>query len=141
MKKFKFLALILAAVFAVTTFASCSDDDDDDGDPSAVTTWVCELNEEGESETDTVYFYDDGSFKMDVKISFGGENMDFTAGVGTYTGDSTKAGTVKVHVTQRVDDDDESEDLKLKPVSEDYDFVISADGKTATFDGDTYTKK
>lgn len=32
MKKFKFLALILAAVFAVTTFASCSGDDDSDND-------------------------------------------------------------------------------------------------------------
>lgn len=32
MKKFKFLALILAAVFAVTTFASCSDDDDSGND-------------------------------------------------------------------------------------------------------------
>ncbi len=78
MKKLLKISAFLAAMMLVLTFVACSSDDDDE--PSVVTTWTSE-------ETMTLRFFDDNSFEV---------TMD---GQGTYTGDTTKDGTIKATIT------------------------------------------
>lgn len=152
MKAIKKLALVLAALATVFAFASCSDDDDDDDGLSTVTTWAytSTYTDEGVSATDTntIYFYEDSTFKIVNSGKYGSESYSYTVATGTYTGDTTKAGaTITVNATKiakfMIDEDSESEEL-VDNTSSSYKNVsitISSDGKTFEFDGDTYTKQ
>ena len=101
MRKFAKISAVLAAMVLALAFVGCKDDDDDDDDPSVVTTWYCtEEDESGSSETMTLYFYDDNTFKM----IFSDGEITATAATGTYTGDTTKDGTIKLTATKMIDD-------------------------------------
>lgn len=152
MKAIKKLALVLAALATVFAFASCSDDDDDDDGPSAVTTWLHQDSgvEEGVAwkESDTVYFYGDGTFKIYSTGSEGSESFEATFATGTYTGDTTKAGaTITLNATKIaqcfVDDNSESTELvdNTYGILKNEKITISSDGKSFKLDGDTYTKQ
>ena len=140
MRKFAKISAVLAAMVLALAFVGCKDDDDDDDDPSVVTTWYCteEDDEDGSVITETVYFYDDSTFKV-VESS---EGVNVTAATGTYTGDTTKDGNVVMTIKKVVKDMlDESESLDLVDVPAEYasKFVYKAtiNGNTmSSIDGD-----
>ena len=140
MRKFAKISAVLAAMVLALAFVGCKDDDDDDDDPSVVTTWYCteEDDEDGSVITETVYFYDDSTFKV-VESS---EGVNVTAATGTYTGDTTKDGNVVMTIKKVVKGMlDESESLDLVDVPAEYasKFVYKAtiNGNTmSTTDGD-----
>lgn len=78
-KKYLFLLAALAAVFG---FVACSDDDDDDG-PATVAVYEDSYTENGVQYTETITFFDDGTFKNVGTI--GGKSYTFATG--TYKGD------------------------------------------------------
>ena len=99
MRKFAKISAVLAAMVLALAFVGCKDDDDD---PSVVTTWYCtEKDEDGSSATMTLYFYDDNTFKM----IFSEGSITATGSTGTYTGDTTKDGKIKLTATKIMDDD------------------------------------
>ena len=140
MRKFAKISAVLAAMVLALAFVGCKDDDDDDDDPSVVTTWYCteEDDEDGSVITETVYFYDDSTFKV-VESS---EGVNVTAATGTYTGDTTKDGNVVMTIKKVVKGMlDESESLDLVDVPAEYasKFVYKAtiNGNTmSSIDGD-----
>lgn len=155
MKAIKKLALVLAALATVFAFASCSDDDDDDDDgPSAVTTWAKteKGTDEGTSYTDTntIYFYEDGTFKIVNSGNYGNEySYSDTVASGTYTGDTTKASaTITVTATKiakyMISDNEEESTELVDNTSDNYKNLkatTSSDGKTLSLNYETYTKK
>ena len=82
MRKFAKISAVLAAMVLALAFVGCKDDDDDD--PSVVTAWYSAKD----GATETVYFYDDNTFKA-VESS---EGVNVTFATGSYTGDTTKDG-------------------------------------------------
>ena len=134
MRKFAKISAVLAAMVLALAFVGCKDDDDDDDDPSVVTTWYCteEETEDGISETMTLYFYDDNTFKM----IFSDGSITVTYSTGTYTGDTTKDETIKLTATKIIDDDN-----NLVDCNETTEGIIS--GNKMTFeeedDGETVT--
>ena len=96
MRKFAKISAVLAAMVLAIAFVGCKDDDDDDDDPSVVTTWYTqEVDEDDDSVmTETIYFYDDSTFK--VVDSSEGVNINFATG--TYTGDTTKDGNIVITI-------------------------------------------
>lgn len=155
MKAIKKLALVLAALATVFAFASCSDDDDDDDDgPAVVTTWAKTESgtDEGTSYNDTVtiYFYEDGTFKIVNSGNYGNEySYSDTEATGTYTGDTTQASaTIEAKVTKiakyMISDKEEESTELVENTSDDYKNLkakISSDGKTLTLNYETYTKQ
>ena len=136
MRKFAKISAVLAAMVLALAFVGCKDDDDDDDDPSVVTTWYCtETDEEdGSVVTETLYFYDDSTFKMVMSS----EGVNVTAATGTFTGDTTKDGknivmTIKKIVKGALED---SESMELVDVPAEYasKLVIKA-----TINGNTLT--
>ena len=131
MRKFAKISAVLAAMVLALAFVGCKDDDDD---PSVVTTWYCteEETEDGISETMTLYFYDDNTFKM----IFSDGSITVTYSTGTYTGDTTKDETIKLTATKIIDDDN-----NLVDCNETTEGIIS--GNKMTFeeedDGETVT--
>ena len=101
MRKFAKISAVLAAMVLALAFVGCKDDDDDDDDPSVVTTWAYTMEDEDGSATSTLYFYDDNTFK----IIFSEGAITVTGATGTYTGDTTKDGKVKLTATKEMDDD------------------------------------
>ncbi|MDY2617158.1 MAG: hypothetical protein SOV76_11490 [Treponema succinifaciens] len=83
MRKFAKISAVLAAMVLALAFVGCKDDDDDN-DQSVVTTWCTESN------SSKFYFYDDGSVKFE---------LDVETYSGSYSGDTTKDGTIKVFAT------------------------------------------
>ncbi len=138
MKKFAKISAVLAAMVLALAFVGCKDDDDDDDDPSVVTTWAYTIEDEGESATSTLYFYDDNTFKM----TYSEGAITVTGTTGTYTGDTTKDGKIKLTATKIMDDDG-----NLVDCNETLEGIIS--GNKITFEeedeGETvttiYTKK
>ncbi len=121
MRKFAKISAVLAAMVLALAFVGCKDDDDDDDDdPSVVTTWYTqEVDDDDESVvmTETVYFYDDSTFK--VVESSDGVNINFAAG--TYSGDTTKDGNVVITIKKVVKAMfDDSESLELVDVPAEY---------------------
>ena len=128
MRKFAKISAVLAAMVLALAFVGCKDDDDDDDDPSVVTTWYCteEDEDDGSVVTETLYFYDDSTFKMVMSS----EGVNVTAATGTFTGDTTKDGknivmTIKKIVKGALED---SESMELVDVPAEYasKFVIKA---------------
>ncbi len=118
MRKFAKISAVLAAMVLALAFVGCSDDDDDD-DPSVVTTWYCTEKDEddGSVVTETVYFYDDSTFKV-VESS---EGLNITLATGTYTGDTTKEGNVVITIKKVVKGMlEDSESLELVAVPSEY---------------------
>ncbi|WP_296690050.1 hypothetical protein, partial [Treponema sp. UBA6852] len=115
-------------------FVGCKDDDDDDDeDPSVVTTWYCTEEDDGSVVTETLYFYDDSTFK-DVNSS---EGINITVATGTYTGDTTKDGNVVITIKKIVKGAlEDSESMELVDVPSEYasKLVIKA-----TINGNTLT--
>ena len=85
MKSIKKLLFVMAALAAVFGFVACSDDDDDG--PSKVAVFEDSYTVEGAKCTETITFYDDGTFKNVITIEGVGSG---TAATGTYKGDVTK---------------------------------------------------
>ena len=135
MRKFAKISAVLAAMVLALTFVGCKNDDDDDDDPSVVTTWYCtqEDEDDGSVVTETLYFYDDSTFK-DVNSS---EGIDITVAIGTYTGDTTKDGNVVITIKKIVKGAlEDSESMELVDVPAEYasKLVIKA-----TINGNTLT--
>ncbi|HAZ96056.1 MAG TPA: hypothetical protein DCW73_02145, partial [Treponema sp.] len=128
---------VLAAMVLALAFVGCKDDDDDD-DPSVITTWYCTEEDDGSVVTETVYFYDDSTFKV-VESS---EGVNITFMTGTYTGDTTKDGNVVITIKKVVKGMlEDSESLELVDVPSEYasEFIWKAtiSGNTmTTADGD-----
>ena len=140
MRKFAKISAVLAAMVLAIASVGCKDDDDDDDDPSVVTTWYTqEVDEDDDSVmTETIYFYDDSTFK--VVDSSEGVNINFATG--TYTGDTTKDGNIVITIKKIVKgvlDDSESLDLVDVPAEYASYFVLKAtiNGNTmSSIDGD-----
>ena len=140
MRKFAKISTVLAAMVLALAFVSCKDDDDDDDDPSVVTTWYCTETDEddGSVVTETVYFYDDNTFKA-VESS---EGVNVTLATGSYTGDTTKDGNIVITIKKIVKGAlDDSDSLELVDVPAEYAsyFVLKAtiNGNTmSSIDGD-----
>ncbi|WP_296010326.1 hypothetical protein [uncultured Treponema sp.] len=137
MRKFAKISAVLAAMVLALAFVGCKDDDDDD-DPSVITTWYCTEEDDGSVVTETVYFYDDSTFKV-VESS---EGVNITFATGTYTGDTTKDGNVVITIKKVVKGMlEDSESLELVDVPSEYasEFIWKAtiSGNTmTTADGD-----
>ena len=123
MRKFAKISAVLAAMVLALAFVGCKDDDDDDDDPSVVTTWYC--TETDEDDTETLYFYDDSTFK-NVNSS---EGVNITVATGTYTGDTTKDENIVItlkKIVKGVLEDSDSTELVDVPSEYASKFVIKA---------------
>ena len=78
-------------------FVGCKSDDDDD-DPSVVTAWYYKTED---GVTETVYFYDDGTFKLEATI----DSVTMVGATGVYSGDTTKNGKIKITVKKILDEE------------------------------------
>ena len=96
MRKFAKISAVLAAMVLALAFVSCKDDDDDDDDPSVVTAWYSA--EDG--ATETVYFYDDSTFKLEATMN----KVTMVGVTGTYSGDTTKDGKIKMTIKKIFDE-------------------------------------
>ena len=96
MRKFAKISAVLAAMVLALAFVGCKDDDDDDDDPSVVTAWYSA--EDG--ATETVYFYDDSTFKLEATMN----KVTMVEATGTYSGDTTKDGKIKVTIKKIFDE-------------------------------------
>ena len=97
MRKFAKISAVLAAMVLALAFVGCKDDDDDDDDPSVVTTWYGTEN----YATETIYFYDDNTFKMEVTM----DKVTMVGATGTYSGDTTKNGKIKMTIKKILDEE------------------------------------
>ena len=95
MRKFAKISAVLAAMVLALAFVGCKDDDDDD-DPSVVTAWYSA--EDG--ATETVYFYDDSTFKLEATMN----KVTMVGATGTYSGDTTKDGKIKMTIKKIFDE-------------------------------------
>ena len=91
MKKLSVLLVTALVVAMMMGFVGCKQEADTPAAPSAVTTW--EYSEDG--MTSTVYLYSDGTWKVVYSM----EGMSVDAMTGTYSGDSTKNGTLTGKIT------------------------------------------
>ena len=96
MRKFAKISAVLAAMVLALAFVGCKDDDDDDDDPSVVTAWYSA--EDG--ATETVYFYDDSTFKLEATMN----KVTLVGATGTYSGDTTKDGKIKMTIKKIFDE-------------------------------------
>ena len=96
MRKFAKISAVLAAMVLALAFVGCKDDDDDDDDPSVVTAWYSA--EDG--ATETVYFYDDSTFKLEATMN----KVIMVGATGTYSGDTTKDGKIKMTIKKIFDE-------------------------------------
>ena len=96
MRKFAKISVVLAAMVLALAFVGCKDDDDDDDDPSVVTAWYSA--EDG--ATETVYFYDDSTFKLEATMN----KVTMVGATGTYSGDTTKDGKIKMTIKKIFDE-------------------------------------
>lgn len=113
MKKFlKALAALAALALVSTSFIACSDDDDEKD--SAV---VFEGTGTDEAGTRTVTFKD-GNFVVHVNSSVNDSSitmtLDFDERKGTYTGDPSKDGDVKMKITHMADTESEEASQKVE---------------------------
>ena len=86
-----------AAMVLALAFVGCKSDDDDD-DPSVVTAWYYKTED---GVTETVYFYDDGTFKLEATI----DSVTMVGATGVYSGDTTKNGKIKITVKKILDEE------------------------------------
>ena len=93
-KKFLFIMVALATALA---FVSCSNGSDD---PSTVAVYKGDFEE----ATATYTFYDDNTWKYEAVY----EGKVVESGNGTYKGDPTKDGTIKITI------DGETEEIEIK---------------------------
>ena len=96
MRKFAKISAVLAAMVLALAFVGCKDDDDDDDDPSVVTAWYSA--EDG--ATETVYFYDDSTFKLEATMN----KVTMVGATGTYSGDTTNDGKIKMTIKKIFDE-------------------------------------
>lgn len=122
MKNTKKIFLVLLAMLAAFTLASCKAADDDDDKKSSVTTVATFYGmgkETGSYEgTEVLFtanikatFYSNKEYKIDATINAIGKeeliSQDGTIEIGTYTGDPTKNGQIKTTATKEYDDKSE----------------------------------
>lgn len=126
--KFFTAVMLLVASFGVI---SCSDDEDDS--PSVIATYygtgVGTVDGVNMTVNMTTKFYDDKEFVIDLTMTAVGETVASYSGtfyLGTYTGNPTKDGTVKMTMTKEYDFNQKK--LVDIPTSEreEESFVISA---------------
>ncbi|MDD6963301.1 MAG: hypothetical protein PUI64_10470 [Treponema succinifaciens] len=94
MRKFAKISAVLAAMVLALAFVGCKDDDDDD--PSVVTAWYSAKD----GATETVYFYDDSTFKLEATMN----KVTMVGATGTYSGDTTKDGKIKMTIKKIFDE-------------------------------------
>ena len=163
------LVASLAIGFVATSLIACSDDDDDD----VSTVAVYKDSEATADSYETITFFSDNTVKGHSYEKYTEEGFsiiiitDFDTFVGTYTGNPTADGTVKITVSKMINEDAVTEEDMEKKCEAAYaagktsltftnsDFPLEAvsdvsieavvSGKTATvdFDGDsdTYTRQ
>ena len=125
MRKFAKISAVLAAMVLALAFVGCKDDDDDDDDPSVVTAWYSA--EDG--ATETVYFYDDSTFKLEATMN----KVTMVGATGTYSGDTTKDGKIKMTIKKIFDE--KTNGLVDCPASEAEGYA-TINGTVLTFLGD-----
>ena len=155
MKSIKKLLFVMAALAAVFGLVACSDDDDD---PSTVAVFEDSYTNAGAKYTETITFYDDGTFKNVTTIE---GVRTFTAATGTYKGDVTKdtSNTNKVTYTVKKYANKKGELVSIEDAIKEELGAVAADelvkeilkgftdasatitGKTLTCDLGTYTRK
>ena len=96
MRKFAKISAVLAAMVLALAFVGCKDDDDNDDDPSVVTAWYSAKD----GATETVYFYDDSTFKLEATMN----KVTMVGATGTYSGDTTKDGKIKMTIKKIFDE-------------------------------------
>ena len=119
MKVFSKIAVIAAAFMLVSAFVSCKNDAEEGS--GIVAEFVCD-SLYGPSTEGTLTCYDDNTW--DILTTF--QDVEFTFAKGTYEGDPSKDGKIKVIVTHLADSPD-----SLNPISPDvkdqftYDITIT----------------
>ena len=134
-RKFAKISAVLAAMVLALAFVGCKSDDDDDDDPSVVTAWY---NTE-DDVTQTIYFYDDGTFKVEATMG----SVTMVGATGVYSGDTTKNGKIKITVKKILDE--ETNALIDVPAREDNEGYATINGTVLTLLDDvenvSYVKK
>lgn len=127
MKKLSVLLVAVLALAMMMGFVGCKQEDDVPSGPSAVSTWV---NSDDPEMSLELTAYSDSTWKVVWKA--GAQSME--AAKGTYTGDATKDGNLKIKVTHMFEEDSQS--LKELPTPSEYDATIS--GNTLTAPGESF---
>ena len=127
MKKLSVLLVAVLALAMMMGFVGCKQEDDVPSGPSAVSTWV---NSDDPEMSLELTAYSDSTWKVVWKA--GAQSME--AAQGTYTGDATKDGNLKIKVTHMFEEDSQS--LKELPTPSEYDATIS--GNTLTAPGESF---
>lgn len=127
MKKLSVLLVAVLALAMMMGFVGCKQEDDVPSGPSAVSTWV---NSDDPEMSLELTAYSDSTWKVVWKA--GAQSIE--AAKGTYTGDATKDGNLKIKVTHMFEEDSQS--LKELPTPSEYDATIS--GNTLTAPGESF---
>ena len=127
MKKLSVLLVAVLALAMMMGFVGCKQEDDVPSGPSAVSTWV---NSDDPEMSLELTAYSDSTWKVVCKA--GAQSIE--AAKGTYTGDATKDGNLKIKVTHMFEEDSQS--LKELPTPSEYDATIS--GNTLTAPGESF---
>lgn len=133
---FKYLSLFFVAILLSCTFTACGSDDDDDDpvdpathDSALIGTWVYSDSGSDWSETLEATFKANGTFTMKATYwekDYGKETI-------TSSGEWATSNGYLVVVIKKSNDPD--------MVGETESGYYTVNGRTATFNGDTYTKK
>lgn len=101
MKKLSMLLVAVLAVAMMMGFVGCKQEDDVPSGPSAVSTWV---NSDDPEMSLELTAYSDSTWKLVWKA--GAQSLEYAKG--TYTGDTTKDGSLTVKVTHEFDGSSQS---------------------------------
>lgn len=127
MKKLSMLLVAVLAVAMMMGFVGCKQEDDVPSGPSAVATWE---SSDFPNMSLELTAYSDSTWKVVSKSE--AQSVEYAKG--TYTGDATKDGSLKIKVTHAFDDDFQS--LKELATPSEYDATIS--GNTLTAPGESF---
>ena len=137
--------VVPAAVFG---FVACSDDDDGSSVVAVYEykeTWTAEDGTTECSDTYTAFFYNDGTFIVTSVGNDDEESWNYIEWTGTYTGDPSKDGTIKMTVTKMAgwDDDGNAKLVDVPEASKELytDMPIPIRDGTATIFAWEFTKK
>ena len=130
MKKLNVLFLALLAAMMVIGFAGCKKEADTaNSDPAAVAVYEQSYTEDGMTATGTISCYKDNTWTWTVAVQEGSERVTYNHAKGSYNGDITKNGTVKLTATHEGLEDGK----EWIPLSEEdqisFDIIVGEDGE------------
>lgn len=127
MKKLSMLLVAVLAVAMMMGFVGCKQEDDVPSGPSALATWE---NSSDSEMTFELTAYSDSTWKLVAKA--GAHSLEYAKG--TYTGDTTKDGSLTVKVTHEFDGSSQS----LKELATPGVHTATITGNTLTAPGESF---